>query len=322
MTVLLLGLVGALVLVAAWYVVTQPMPGSVRRPEASPPADPRRLRESVEMLSRHLGPRDDRHPDNLDKVAAYVRERWEVAGAQVSDQRYPVGRSEYRNVIAAFGPAAGPRIVVGAHYDTAGPLPGADDNASGVAGLLELARLLGSGAPPPARVELVAYTLEEPPHFRTPSMGSWVHAEGLRRESVAVRAMLSLEMIGFFSDAPGSQRFPAPPLRLFYPSRGNFVAVVGRLSDIGLVRQVKAAMRSASDLDVRSMNGPAWVPGVDFSDHLSYWAHGFPAVMVTDTAFYRNDRYHTERDTPETLDYRRMAQVVEGVHAAVRALAR
>jgi hypothetical protein len=213
-----------------------------------------------------------------------------------------------------------PYVVVGAHYDTAGPLPGADDNASGVAGLLELARALGA-APPEGRVDLVAYTLEEPPFFMTPRMGSAVHAASLRREGIEVRAMISLEMIGYFTDAPNSQTFPLGILRFFYPRTGNFIAVVGKLGQGSTLRRIKQAMRAASDLPVESINAPTWIPGVDFSDHRSYWMAGYPAAMITDTAFYRNDRYHTVQDTPESLDYSRMAKVVEGVHCAVRALA-
>ena len=132
--------------------------------------------------------------------------------------------------------------------------------------------------------------------------------------------MIALEMIGYFSDTDGSQELPHPGLRFFYPTTGNFIAVIGRIGGGNLVRRAKAGMRGATDLPVYSMNGPTWIPGIDFSDHRSYWAHGYPAVMVTDTAFYRNARYHTPRDTPDTLDYRRMAKVVRGVHGAVRAL--
>ena len=133
--------------------------------------------------------------------------------------------------------------------------------------------------------------------------------------------MISLEMIGRFEDAPKTQHIPFP-LSPFYPDRGNFIAVVGRFSDLGLTRKVKAAMRAASSLPVRSLSGPRWIPGVDFSDHHPYWDRGFPAVMITDTAFNRNRDYHTEGDTPEKLDYHRMAQVVQGVDRVIRELAK
>lgn len=286
-----------------------------------PPVSPERLEAHVLALSERFGPRDFSHPENLDRAAVYVREDLARAGGAVSVQTYEVNGTPYRNVVASFGPDTRERVVVGAHYDAAGPLPAADDNASGVAGLIELAHLLGA-ARLPLRVELVAYSLEEPPFFRTPHMGSAVHAASLRRQGVPVRAMLSLEMIGYFTDAPGSQKFPVGFLRWFYPSEGNFIAVAGKVGGGSLVRRVKRAMRRGSPLPVHALAAPRWVPGIDFSDHASYWDAGYPAVMITDSAFYRNPFYHTARDTPETLDYARMALVVRGVYAAVLDLAK
>jgi Zn-dependent M28 family amino/carboxypeptidase len=167
------------------------------------------------------------------------------------------------------------------------------------------------------QIDLVAYTLEEPPFFRSEAMGSAVHANALKMQNVKVRAMFSLEMIGYFSDAEGSQKFPNPILKLFYPSRGNFIAVVGDFSQLGLVRKVKRAMRGTALLPVYSINAPGWLPGIDFSDHLNYWRAGYPAVMITDTSFYRNENYHTAQDTAEKLDYARMAKVVLALHAAL-----
>lgn len=291
-----------------------------RGPAPDAPLDPRRLERHVRKLCQEFFPRDAFHPENLDRAAAYIHSRLEEAGAQVADQPFLAGRESYRNVVASFGPASQGCVIVGAHYDAAGELPGADDNASGVAGLLELAGLF-RGVRLSRRVELVAYALEEMPFYGTREMGSAVHARSLSEAGFSVRAMLCLEMIGCFSEEPGSQSFPFPPLRLFYPGRGDFIAVVGNLRGAGLVRRVKRAMRGASDLPVHSISAPSLVPGVDLSDHASYWREGFPAVMITDTAFYRNDRYHTERDTPETLDYGRMAKVVAGVCGAVLDLA-
>lgn len=279
-----------------------------------------RLEAYVRALSERFVPRDYLHPENLDRAAAYIGTELEAAGGTVAEQPFEVRGTTYRNVVASFGPNGTDRIVVGAHYDAAGELPAADDNASGVAGLIELARLLAA-APPAAGVDLVAYSLEEPPYFRSPHMGSAVHARSLREQGVRVRAMISLEMIGYFVDTPGSQGFPIGVLRWFYPSEGSFIAVVGRLGDRALVRRIRGAMRRASPLPVHSINAPRWVPGVDFSDHASYWDAGYPAVMITDTAFYRNPFYHTARDTAGTLDYGRMAMVVRGVDAAVRKLA-
>ncbi len=281
--------------------------------------DPKRLAAHVRALSETFLPRDSRHPENLERVAVYIEEALTRAGGTVESQRYEVAGRTYRNVIARFGPETGERIIVGAHYDAALTTPGADDNASGVAGLLELAALLGQ-QPPSMRVDLVGYTLEEMPHFRTGQQGSRVHARSLREAGVPVRAMLSLEMLGAFSDAPDSQAYPVPALRLTHPTRGNFIAVIGRVGEGPLVRTISEAMRAATPLPVEFLNAPRTVEGVDFSDHASFWDVNYPAVMVTDTAFFRNPRYHTAQDTWDTLDYPRMAQVVQGVHCAVRAL--
>jgi Zn-dependent M28 family amino/carboxypeptidase len=227
----------------------------------------------------------------------------------------------------------GALMVVGAHYDSHGDAaagamfargftadthtPGADDNASGVAGLIELAHLLGQ-RPPSHAVELVAYALEEPPYFRTEDMGSVRHAHALAATKRDVRLMLSLEMIGVFSDAPGSQRFPVLGMQPLYSDRGDFIALVGDFGDFANMRRAKALMSGASDLPVRSISAPATLQGIDFSDHRSYWAEGYPALMVTDTAFFRNAHYHRAGDTHEKLDYRRMAQVVQSVFALVQ----
>jgi hypothetical protein len=309
-----------LLLASLSFYVTQPLFGRARN-RAPVSVDPDRLEFHVKLLSEPLLPRDCYNPGNLDRVADYIRYEFEQAKGRVSDQPFQFSGRTYRNVVSAFGPETKERVIVGAHYDTAGPHPGADDNASGIAGLIELARLLGSSELP-LKVELVAFTLEEPPFFRTELMGSAIHARALKSEGTIVRAMLSLEMIGYFSDVEGSQHFPVGMLSLFYPTRGNFISVIGKMGQASLVRRVKKAMSGASSLPVYSINAPQSVPGLDFSDHLNYWRAGYGAVMITDTAFYRNLNYHTAADTAERLDYRRMAQVVEGVYAAVKELSR
>ena len=314
-------LVGIPVAGAGLY-LTQPI-GRVDRATSQELVDPGRLRIHVEKLttSTSIAPRTVVFPKNLDRAAEYVRDRLVAAGIEASFESFDVGGRPFRNVVARIGPDHGERIVVGAHYDAAGPGVGADDNASGIAGLLELAPLVQSAALPLC-VELVAYALEEPPYFRTRSMGSFVHADGLRKAGVAVRAMICLEMIGYFSDAEGSQDYPFPGLGLLYPTRGNFIAVVGCVGQAGITRRVKRAMAKAAELPVCSINAPRFLPGIDFSDHLNYWDMGFDAVMVTDTAFYRNANYHEQSDTADTLDYVRMALVVEQVFGAVRELCR
>jgi hypothetical protein len=171
-----------------------------------------------------------------------------------------------------------------------------------------------------SRVILAAYTLEEPPFFGTDIMGSALHARSLKEQGADVRLMICLEMIGCFTDEPGSQKFPLPFLSLYYPTTGNFIGIVDKLFSTQAGR-MKRWMRSATDLPVYSINAPAWVPGVDWSDHSSFWKQGYPAVMVTDTAFYRYDAYHTAADTPDRLDYAAMAKVVQGVYGYVMKLA-
>jgi Zn-dependent M28 family amino/carboxypeptidase len=300
-------------------------------------ADPGELARHVRALSGDFYPRSYDQPRRLNAAARYIADEMRKLGATVSLQPVMVEGERYDNVIARFGSAPRPGsaglIVIGAHYDSHGHAalggrdprgyspeshtPGADDNASGVAGLIELARAFAQ-RPPERPVELVAYTLEEPPNFRTPNMGSVWHASALARSDQSVQLVVSLEMIGFFSDAPGSQRYPLPGLRWVYGDRGDFIAIVARFGDPAIVRRAKGLMRGATELPVQSINAPAWVPGVDLSDHRSYWAHDLPAIMVTDTAFYRNPNYHGPGDRPETLDYMRMAQVVTAVESLAR----
>lgn len=279
------------------------------QPERS---DPARLEAHVRFFAETVMPRSPAAIDNLNRAADYILRAMADAGGRVEEQRYRAGGEECRNIIARFGPKAGDRLVVGAHYDAFGGLPGADDNASGAAGLLEIARLLGK-YPPTVPVELVAFSTEEPPYFGGPDMGSAVHARSLRDNDVAVLGMICLEMIGYFTE-----RQPAPHwiIGLLYPSRGDFITVVGRWQDRELARHVKAGIKGSGGVRACSFTGPP-ILGADLSDHRNYWNEGYPAVMITDTAFIRNPHYHTEFDLPETLDYNRMSAVTDGVFNAI-----
>lgn len=277
---------------------------------------PDKLRQHVDMLSETLHPRDWTYTANLDKCADYIAEHFRDAGALVEFQPFNVYGKEYRNVIGRFGSGKQRKIIIGAHYDAYMGSPGADDNASGVAALIELARLLGQTRPE-IEIELVGFVLEEPPYFRTPHMGSAVHAESIAHEKERIIGMISLEMVGYFSDERWSQKYPLPFLYLFYPTRANFIGIVGRWDQGRWVRQLKAGMQGATSLPVRSIRAPSFIPGVDFSDHMNYWPHGINAMMITDTAFYRNPYYHTSRDTADTLDYQRMAKVVVALFEAI-----
>ena len=292
--------------------VTQPFVQSVASQEVA--VDAAALERHVRMLAVTFHPRSVDNPANLDRAADYVLDQLRATGAETATQAVEADGKQYRNLIARFGPRGGPLLVIGAHYDSCGDTPGADDNASGVAGLLELARLLAA-KPPTHAVELVAYTLEEPPYFRTDSMGSVWHARSLREAKREVRLMLSLEMIGFYRDTPKSQAYPLSALKLLYPDEGNFIAIVAPFGDFSATRRVKGLFKGASDLPVVSINAPRSLQGVDFSDHASYWRFGMPAMMITDTSFLRNPNYHEAGDLPATLDYARMAKVVRAVHA-------
>lgn len=252
----------------------------------------------------------------LNKSASYIKSVFEIYADSVSFQEFAVQGQVFRNVVATFRPRAAKRIIVGAHYDVCGNQEGADDNASGVVGLLELARLL-KGQVLKYRIDLVAYTLEEPPFFRSEQMGSYVHAKALADQGEEVFGMISLEMIGYFKDAKRTQEYPVGILSLFYGNKGNYITLVKKWGAGKFSRQFCRRYISAKAIRTKKFSGPTSLPGLDFSDHMNYWHFGYSAVMITDTAFYRNKNYHQSSDTMETLDIRRMALVIDGVHNAL-----
>lgn len=277
-----------------------------------------RIQKDLEFLVNSATARNNMHVERLNVCADYITSEFRKLSSLVEEQKYLVNKKEYKNIICSFGPRDGARIIVGAHYDVCEEQPGADDNASGVAGLLETARLLKSQeASLKYRVDFVAYTLEEPPNFRTENMGSAVHAKMLFDQKVEVKRMICLEMIGYFSDKRGSQHYPIGLMRLFYPGKANYIAVVGKTGQGKSVRRTKKAMKKNSEIKVCSINAPSFIPGIDFSDHLNYWKYGYSAVMITDTSFYRNDNYHEKTDTLNTLNIDKMAEVIKGVVASV-----
>lgn len=286
-------------------------------------ANPDNLQLSVRVLSEDYR-RDSGNSYYLTQVRDYLVDELSQNLETVSLQPYLTESGTFYNVIARIpGKSNCPVTIVGAHYDTFRDYPGADDNASGVAAIIELSRMfskLEPGKRPKCPVELVAYANEEPPFFRTKSMGSYVHAENLSRSSTDIRMMISLEAIGYFSDEPNSQKYPVDELEYIYSDVGDFITVVGDFAQIGIVRDLKSEMQSFMTTKVYSINAPVKLAGIDFSDHRSYWKFGYPAVMVTDTAFNRNLHYHTPEDTHEKLDYQRMADVVNGVFHALMTL--
>ncbi len=272
------------------------------------------LKDHVNFLAHGLAPRNSANLDSLNKAADYIFNYFASTGVKPEFQHFTADGLEYKNVRLRLKGKSENLIVIGAHYDVNGLTPGADDNASGVAGLLELARFLAPRAAElPYSLELVAYSLEEPPYFGTESMGSFIHARELVESKQTVELMISLEMIGFFSDEPGSQKYPSPLLKLFYPNKGDFIALVGNLSERKLIRKLRALFKQASSLPIQSINAPSALPGIDFSDHRNYWKFEIPAVMLTDTAFFRNQNYHELSDRADSLDYVRMQEVVRAV---------
>jgi Zn-dependent M28 family amino/carboxypeptidase len=245
---------------------------------------------------------------DLETAARYIEAAFTKQGHQTESQYFESGGRKVRNIAIGSGP-----IVVGAHYDTVPGSPGADDNASAVAVLIELAAM---NLP----VRFVAFANEEMPYFLGPEMGSWAWAKRARENGERIRAMFSLEMLGYYRDAPGSQQYPAP-LGLFYPDRADFIAFVGDLGARGLVRDSIRIFRQTAQFPSQGVAAPGFVPGVTWSDHWSFRRHGYAAAMITDTAFYRYPHYHLPSDTPEKLDYERMARVTLGLAAMLRELA-
>ena len=232
------------------------------------------LEKIVNKLATDIGPRNYDHYPSLQAASTYIQDEFRKIGYDVKLQRYSVLGKEVENIIVSIGPKGEERIIVGAHYDSFGNQPGADDNASGVAGLIALASLLKNYEHELSkRVDIVAYTLEEPPFFRSEAMGSFIHAKNLKDNDIKVRAMISLEMIGYFRDENDTQEYPLGLLHLFYPDQGNFIGVVSNMSSGSLKSEFRDYM-THSNIKVRSLAAPDGLVEVDFSDHLNYWKFG------------------------------------------------
>jgi Zn-dependent M28 family amino/carboxypeptidase len=280
-----------------------------------------RLSTEVKYLSETIGERNVWRVGSLQAVVDHLRNTLQQAGYAVTERAYRVEGQEADNLEVSItgSDGTGDTVVVGAHYDTVAGTVGADDNATGVAAVLELARQL-RGSRPRKNVRFVIFVNEEPPFFQTGRMGSLVYAQELRSEHVKVSAMISLEMLGFYSDAPGSQKYPAL-LGLFYPNRGNFLGFVGNSESRDLVRRAVRVFRESTRFPSEGIAAPAEWPGIGWSDHWSFWQERYPAIMITDTALFRYPYYHTPLDTPDRLDFDRMARAVEGIQRVVESLA-
>ncbi len=283
-----------------------------------------RLRQHVFQIGRKV--HNTAHPGQLENTARYIESTLAGFGYTVRQQIFNTDGNRVRNLEVTISNTDARRhkprlIVVGAHYDSAPGSPGANDNATGSAAVIELARSLMTMEPTPEReVRLVLFVNEEPPYFKTAQMGSFRHAQDLHRRGEDVMAMLSLETLGWYSDDKGSQQYP-PPFNTLYPDTGNFIAFVGDLGSRRLVQRAIGAFRRHAKFPSEGIAAPASIPGVDWSDHWAYRKHGYPALMITDTAPYRYPYYHTEEDTPDKVDYERLARVVKGIEMVIRELA-
>ncbi len=272
------------------------------------------LKNTVVHLSETIGIRNYKYYKNLNLTADYIIAEFKKFGYEVEIMTYEIENKEYKNIIAKKVDEEETKgvIVIGAHYDSCFN-PGADDNASGVAGVIELARIFKDKQSEDA-LRFVAFVNEEPPFFQTDQMGSFVYAKKMKEKGENIKTAIILEMIGFYTDKKNSQRYP-PLIGPFYPNKGNFVAVVGNIKSRKIVKNILGPFKEAVNLPIRSLVAPAFIPGINFSDHWSFWKNGFLAVMITDTAYLRNKNYHKETDTAETLDFQKMADVILGLKA-------
>lgn len=279
------------------------------------------LRRHVQALAGDIGERNVFRPVALQAARDFIEQEWRAQGYPVRPQIYESHGLSCANLEVTRGGTRMPEevLLVGAHYDSVIGSPGANDNASGIAALLEISRHLAR-AEPARTVRFVAFVNEEPPFFPTDAMGSAVYARAARARGDAISLMVSLETLGYYTGAPGSQQYP-PLFGLCYPDRGNFVAFVSDLRSRRALRRLVRAFRARSDFPAQWLASPAIIPGLGWSDHASFWRQGYRALMVTDTAFYRYPYYHTAADTPDQLDYESLARVADGLSQAVADLA-
>jgi hypothetical protein len=314
----------AAVAALAWYMVAVPGRSysgvlAALTPEEKTLAE--NLRRHVEAVAT-TSTTFSTSPVRLEVAARHIEFTLFGFGYQVAGQRFMVDGKQVRNIEVEVpgGNRSAEIIIVGAHYDSLVGAVGANDNGSGVAAVLELARLM-KNTQPARTLRFVAFVNEEAPLYRTDEMGSLVYARRSRKRQENVVAMLSLETIGYYSDRPGSQRYPFP-LSFFYPSTGNFIAFVSNLSSRGLLHEAIASFRRQAAFPSEGVAAPAIIPGVDWSDHWSFWQEGYPALMITDTAPYRYPHYHTAEDTPDKVNYEALARVVKGLEGMLRDLAK
>jgi Peptidase family M28 len=320
----LLVVIVALGAAAYWYSLS--LPGKSFEGTLAPPT--RAEEDLARRLKRHVTaiasvPHNVSQPEELEKSAAYIEAELRALGYTPLPQVYDTDGKSVRNIeVVLAPPGAGPEtesIVVGAHYDSAGVAPGANDNGTGVAAVLEIARMLKDVPLKNRTLRLVLFVNEEPPYDRTPYMGSVRYAHMLKEHNVRVAGMMSLETLGCFSDEPGSQKYPAP-FGLIFPSKANFIAFIAMPGSRSFLHDVVASFRKHTDFPTIGGTAPDQIDGIGWSDHWSFWQLGYPAVMVTDTALFRYRHYHKATDTPDKVDYKKLARITLGLEQTVRDL--
>jgi hypothetical protein len=322
----LLRIVGAVVAVIAllwWFGVR--MPGknvsSAAALSSEEAALREELRDDVQKLAGEIGERNMARYPQLNAAADFIEASFSRAGFRPRRDSYELHGRTCHNIEAEITGNSGQIVVVGAHYDSVFGCPGANDNGSGVAALLALARRF-LGKPNAATLRFVAFVNEEPPYFLSDQMGSFVYASRCKARADRISAMISLETIGYYSDTPHSQTYPAPGLGVFYPKTGNFIGFVANTQSRALLRRTLSTFRAQKKIPSEGATLPAFIPGVSWSDQWSFWRHGYPALMITDTAPFRYPHYHLPTDTPDKLDYDRFALVVSGMQAVIVDLVR
>ena len=278
------------------------------------------LRADVRTLGGEIGERNMLHYPQLNAAADFIENSFSSAGLHPRRDTYELQGKAFHNIEAEIRGSAPQIILIGAHYDSVFGAPGANDNGSGVAAMLALARRFAARSTS-STLRFVAFVNEEPPFFQSKQMGSFVYASRCKDRGDQIAAMISLETIGYFSDAPRSQSYPAPGLGIFYPTTGNFIGFVGNVRSNALVRRAIAIFRKQAKIPSEGAALPAFIPGVGWSDQWAFWQHGYPGIMITDTAPFRYPHYHRATDTPDKLDYDRFALVVSGVEKLVEGLA-
>lgn len=304
------------------------MPGKSYRGELPPLTETERvlrdrlMRDVEQIAGEEIGEHNYLFYDKLVAVSQFLETSLAAAGYQVNRQSYEIDGKVYDNLEVEIRGTEKPDeiVVIGAHYDSVVGAPGANDNGTGAAAVLALARAF-AGKQTARTLRFVEFVNEEPPFFWTEQMGSFVYAKGCRDRGENIVAMLSLETIGYYSDKPGSQKYPLGLLNAFYPITGNFISFIGNMKSGKLLKQAIASFRTHTQFPSEGAAMPSAVPGAGWSDHWAFWQFNYPALMITDTAPFRYPFYHTMEDTPDKIDRDRFARVVAGIERVVAELA-